>query len=951
MLDRIYLTNILQGQGFDSANNLYFTVQYSRNDVTKINNNGTTAGSFGSGYLYPWSISFDNNDNAYVGEDLYRANGPSPILKFDANGNPLASYAAQADPTSGFGVDYSDLAADQCTLRYTSQGESIKQFNVCTDMQLPDLVTSIPDLYPGTSLPIESLFAIRGLANGNLLVGTYDDVLLLNSSGGVIRRYPIPGMALVNVAIDPDMQTFWTADLYTGNVYRINIQTGAIVLHFNSSDPGSNGQPVFYIGVVPAAQSTYDPAKNLGKPCNCAGDPINTATGNEYRDVEDISLGALSFHRYYNSDAAVALSHIGMNWRDSFDRSIEYSAGSNGTTATALRPDGRQLHFTLTSGQWVADADVADRLVAQTDASGALTGWAYFDAATRYQESYDANGNLLSITDTDGLVTTLTYSTTSTPNTVAPAAGLLLTVTDPRGRVLRFTYNSSVEVASVKEPDGGLLTYSYNANADLTSVTYPDGTSRQYVYNEGSLTGNAKLPNALTGDIDETGARFTSIGYNSQGQATMSTLPGGIDLTQAAYKSDSTTSVTYPTGAQATLSSVVTHGSVHISAVSAPCGSDCGQPNAAATFDSNGFVASTTDFNGNVTARTHDASGLLDQQVDASGSATQRTTNTTWDTTLRVPLSRTMLDVSGNTVAKTSWVYNTRGQPLARCQIDPAQAASYTCAAAGTVPAGVRRWTYTYCDAVGSGCPLVGLRLSATGPRTDLTQTTTYSYYTDSVTTGCGIPGGACHQPGDLYQTTDPMGHVTMIVSYDGDGRITRLTDANGVDTDLTYTLRGWLASRSVRGATTTLSYTPYGAVTSITDPDNVTTRFTYDAAHRLTDIADAQGNRLHYTLDAAGDKTQEQALTAAGTVVRRLSRSYNALGQITAVIDGLNQTVFNAGSSGSYDGNGNLVHSADALGVQRQQGFDALNRLQNTIANYNGTDPATSNTQTAFDY
>ncbi|MDE2154809.1 MAG: RHS repeat protein [Xanthomonadaceae bacterium] len=513
-------------------------------------------------------------------------------------------------------------------------------------------------------------------------------------------------------------------------------------------------------------------------------------------------------------------------------------------------------------------------------------------------------------------------------------------------------YNSGGMIASAVLPDGGVLSYGYDSNGNLSKVIYPDGGYRQYVYNESALTSGGNFLNALTGDVDEAGTRFTSIGYDAQGRAVMSTLPGGVDVTRIVY--GGTSSVTYPTGAQATLGFVVTNGSVHASTVSAPCGVDCGQPNAAATFDSNGYVASTTDFNGNVTTMVHDANGLLDQQVDGSGSTEQRTTNTTWNTALRVPLTRTVLDVSGNTVAKTSWVYNTIGQPLARCEIDPAivAAASYTCVATGTVPAGVRRWTYTYCDTVDSTqCPLVGLLLSVTGPRTDLTQTTTYSYYTDSVATGCGTPGGACHQPGDLYQVTDPLGHVTTIDAYDADGRITRYTDANGAHTDLTYTPRGWLASRSLDGATTRFGYTPYGAVASVTDPDGVATGFTYDAAHRLTDITDAQGNRIHYTLDAAGDKTQEQVYSAAGTVVRSLSRSYNTLGQLTAVVDGLNQTVFSAGYADSYDGNGNLVHSADALGIQRRQGFDALNRLQSTIANYNGTDPATTNTQTAFDH
>jgi hypothetical protein len=30
--------------------------------------------------------------------------------------------------------------------------------------------------------------------------------------------------------------------------------------------------------------------------------------------------------------------------------------------------------------------------------------------------------------------------------------------------------------------------------------------------------------------------------------------------------------------------------------------------------------------------------------------------------------------------------------------------------------------------------------------------------------------------------------------------------------------------------------------------------------------------------------------------------------------------------------------HSADGLGIQRQQGYDALNHLVQTIGNYNGT-------------
>ncbi|WP_170120243.1 DUF6531 domain-containing protein [Fulvimonas soli] len=686
---------------------------------------------------------------------------------------------------------------------------------------------------------------------------------------------------------------------------------------------------------------TYKPAKNDGAPCNCAGDPINLGTGDEYRDDEDASLSDLSFHRFYNSHASVASSHIGAHWRHSFDRSLGYLSDGTTSTATVFRPDGLQVTFVLQNGVWTTDPDVSDRLTTQTDATGTIIGWLYFDAGTRNQEAYDANGHLLSITDTNGLVTTLSYSTASTPTSIAPSTGLLLTVTDPHGRSLNFTYNAQGNVATVAEPDGGVLSYSYDTNGRLVTVTYPDAKTRQYVYNESTLTGGNNLPNALTGDIDESGTRFTSIGYNASGQATMSMLASNIDKTQVTYNSAGTTSVTYPTGAQATLGFVIPNGSMHTSSVSAPCGAACGQPNAAATFDSNGYPASTTDWNGNVTATTYDANGLLDEEVDAQGTANQRTTTTTWNTALRVPLTRVVQNAAGATVSSTQWVYNSTGQILARCAIDPTNSAAsgYSCAATGTVPAGVRRWTSTYCTAVdGTQCPIIGLLLSSTGPRTDLTQTTTYSYYLDSATNGCPTPGGACHQPGDLYQITDPLGHVTTYASYDADGRPTRITDANGINTDLTYTPRGWLASRSVDGATTTFGYTPYGAVSSVTDPDGVTTTYGYDAAHRLVKVTDAQGNYVQYTLDAAGNKTAEQVVDASGTAHRSLSRTFNALGQLTSVVDGLNHTVFNASTAGSYDADGNLVQSSDGLGIQRRQSYDALNRLVQTIDNYNGT-------------
>ena len=89
---------------------------------------------------------------------------------------------------------------------------------------------------------------------------------------------------------------------------------------------------------------------------------------------------------------------------------------------------------------------------------------------------------------------------------------------------------------------------------------------------------------------------------------------------------------------------------------------------------------------------------------------------------------------------------------------------------------------------------------------------------------------------------------------------------------------------------------------------------------------------------------------TRASTVTRTQSQTFNALSQLTAVVDGLNRTVFSAANVG-YDAHANRVQSTDALGVASQQGFDALNRLVSTVGDANGTSTATKNAQSVFSY
>ncbi|WP_188794507.1 RHS repeat protein [Dyella nitratireducens] len=684
------------------------------------------------------------------------------------------------------------------------------------------------------------------------------------------------------------------------------------------------------------------PGKPNGKPGdNAVGDPINAGTGNIYRQDQDFSAGRwLKFERFYNSDPSAGTTTLGQHWRHSYASSLSYVAGStSGTgTVTITREDGRVGTYALSSGTWVGEPDIPDALTEQTDSSGNPTGWTLLRVDNRSTEQFNASGQLTSIQDPEGFITALSYSTTSTPSSVAPGAGYLISVVDPQQRSIQFIYNASGLITQVTAPDGTAYKYAYDANNELQTVTYPDGHTWTYLYGESPNNGGDTASGLLTGIIDESGNRYFSYSYNASGQGINNQMAGGVASYSITYNSDGSADVLDPLGTSRHRTFATVMGVPHVTGVNGTCES-CSSVSAW-SYNLNGLPSQTTDFNGNTTTYAYDLDGMETVRMEALNAPTQRTIMTTWNDTFHVPTLRQVFNASQTLMTQTQWVYNASGQVLARCEADPnvSGATSYTCAATGSVTAGVRRWAYTYCAAVGTGCPLVGLVLTATGPRTDITQTTTYSYYTSSSATSCGIPGAACYQTGDLYQVTDAQGHVTTIASYDADGRVTRTIDANRINTDMTYTPRGWLASRSVSGATTSFTYTPYGAVQTFTDPDGVTTTYGYDTAHRLVRITDAQGNYTQYALDASGNKTAEQTYDSSGTLHKGLSRIFNTLGKLTTVVDGLNNTIFNASASGSYDANGNLVQSADGLGIQRQQGYDALNRLVQTIDNYNGT-------------
>lgn len=482
------------------------------------------------------------------------------------------------------------------------------------------------------------------------------------------------------------------------------------------------------------------------------------------------------------------------------------------------------------------------------------------------------------------------------------------------------------------DPTNGVTQYTYDTAGNLTAVIYPDGKTRAYHYNEQAYTSNTNLPNALTGITDENGVRFATYTYDTQGRAVVTEHAGGVERYVLGYSTDGTnTIVTDPLNSQYTHHFQTILGVAKSTGQSQPAGSGCGAASSAITYDVNGNVASRADFNGNKTCYAYDLTRNLETaRIEGLGSgsscpadllsytpaanSSERKILTTWHVNFRLP---TLIAESKR---ETKYVYDTRGN-ITQYQIKD------------TATNTTRTWTtsYTYHASI----PGVILQKTEHGPRTDVSDITTYNYHAPDASCNGGHLG--CRS--QVSSITNALGHVTQITRYNAHGQPEELIDPNGLTTTLVYDIRQRLLSRTVGTEITGYQYDNAGQLKKITFPDNSFLSYTYDAAHRLTDMADNLGNRVHYTLDNMGNRTKEELFDPGNNVARTQQREYDALSHLWKDIGAQNQI-----TQYQYDAQGNLKQIADPLSHATNFQFDTRNRLKQS------TDPANGITQHTLD-
>lgn len=605
-----------------------------------------------------------------------------------------------------------------------------------------------------------------------------------------------------------------------------------------------------------------DPKGN-GQSCLASPAPIVFGTGNKFLVEIDIPAAArdgVSLQRTYNSNGTVAAGAFGAAWRATGMQRIHAHLVNGQHDADAYREDGKIHGFRRINGEYIPAADIADRLTRLTDEYGATAGWQYKTAANQAIEHYDALGRLTLLVDKAGLRQIFSYG----------PSNQLAGIEDPLGRAIAFGYDAQNRIAAVTDYAGGQTAYTYDANNNLVSVTYPNGAVRQYHYE------NATFKNALTGITDERGVRYITYTYDAEGKAVGEVMTGGVGSYGLAFGTNQTT-VTDPLGTQRTFAFQTILGVAKNTGQSQPGGSGCGPAAEALTYDANGNVSSRTDFNGKKTTYAYDLTRNLEtsrtEGLSNTGTALPetRTITTSWHPTWRLPVEvneYTGASATGNPLRRTSTAYDDKGNIVSRSVTDVAAGQTRTSTTA-----------YTYSTAV----PGLILQKVEDGPRTDVTDTTVTDYYPhDEVCAGAALGTGrdkGCR--GQMKRVTNPLGQTTQYTRYNAHGQIEEIVDPNGTLTTLTYDLRQRLTSRTTAGETTAFQYDPVGQLTRLTQPDGSYIAYTYDGARRLTEVADSLGNRIAYTLDAAGNRTREEIRDPQGALAKTLTRAYDALGRM----------------------------------------------------------------------
>ncbi|MEO0454087.1 MAG: putative Ig domain-containing protein [Verrucomicrobiota bacterium] len=520
---------------------------------------------------------------------------------------------------------------------------------------------------------------------------------------------------------------------------------------------------------------------------------------------------------------------------------------------------------------------------------------------------YDANGDLIKVTDQAEYETTLAYyqgQNVADPEFRGPQH-YLKDIIDPDGNPVALTqYDAEGRLSQITDGEGVTTNIFYDVeNRTETRINAPGTAIETQTVTTYDERGN------VVQSIDERGTVSTTI-YDEDDNPISITPRCGCTTTRDYDENGNVTRETDPEGGTTFYS-----------------------------YDNFSNLLSETDELGRTTRYSYDDFGQLTRIVNAEGNITTMTRDTSGRVTaIFDPLGR-----------QTRFEYAPNNDPFRqqrpRKVIRPDGAElSFTYNAFGGVTSAADENGNTQVLETDEAGLLIA-RVDALNQRTE------YRY----------------NNRGEVIEMEDPLGAVTRM-NYDLAGRIMEKIDANPdpegengeLDVDMAYTydeLGRLKTATDALGRTTTRVYRPDGAVEKIIQPDLTEITFEYDNAARRTAVIDPNGNRTEFTYDGNGridsrtdprGQVEFYVYDAADNLIQVTDRN-GRIRQFT--YDNLDRLIRETWISSAgevvkvsdleYDALGNLLSASDEVA-----GFgflyDNRNRVENITSTYAGEGPFT---------
>jgi RHS repeat-associated protein len=579
--------------------------------------------------------------------------------------------------------------------------------------------------------------------------------------------------------------------------------------------------------------------------------------------------------------------------------------------------------------------------------------------------TYDAQDNLLSLTDPLGNRTEYTYN----------SRRQVLATKDPRGKVTTNVYDGKNNLTSTTDAGGNATTYTYDAQGNVKSQTVQvDGIDQvtRYDYDaRGNLTKETDaLGNETTYTYDANGNRLTqtakrTVGgavetltttyvYDKLSRLTQTTDPDGT-VTRTVYdelsrqketfdKLDRKTSFSYDEMGRLVKTiypDTTFEESSYDNEGRRLTSKDRGGRTTTYEYDGLGRLTGTTYPDATFTRNVYDAAGRLVRTIDARGKATSYEYDSAGRRTkVKDPLGNetvfsydangnqaSVKDPKGNTTAfeyddlsrRVKTIFpdttfsTTSYDSLGRRRGETDQANVTTrfeydklSRLTKVIDALSKETTYAYDE--------LGNRLTQTDANN---HTTRFEYDKLGRQTKRILPGNA-----------------SETLSYDAAGNLKSRTDFIGRITNYDYDVNNRLTMRKYPDNTAfTFTYTATGRRATAVDARGATS-YVYDSRDRLVSLSYPDGRKLEYGYDGNGNRT---SLTARiGSTVLTTSYAYDDASRLDLVTDPLNRAYDHG-----YDANGNRASLAYPNGTTTSYSYNTLNRLTNLAT----THPASGRT------